>query len=434
MQVKQILKTTEKGQAYYKYTLQSEIYTLRFIGSIGAAFTAIFLVIDQNRANHLYELTLLRSIELLLFLLLAILAFKIKFNLTALHFVCYFLSSCLYLITFLIDFYAGMPIFFLTNSLCLFLFVFNASLGHPLKFKVTQTILLYLIYLYYSLELSPHSSIHTPQSINIFLNCSLSLLIGLLIERYKLFSFRQQDLLIESQKKNEELSSLKSRLISVLSHDLAAPINNLSALIQLKESNVISASELDGLSKKIKDSLLNLSIMMQNLLKWSKSQLEGFRPRKEKINLPKLVKEVIASLEFAASQKEITVLNEVVNFDNLHSDSEVLKMAVRNFLTNAIKFSNLGDSIVISSRQEESSIALSVKDNGIGMSEKQLEKLFSFNKKSVPGTNNEKGTGLGLVITKDFVDMIGGTISAKSEVGKGAEFIVTLPTTNNFSV
>jgi len=427
MQVKKILKSFENEQAYYGFTQQYEMYSLRWLGIIGVCYSLLFLIIDIDRADHYDLVLLLRGIALLLFGFAALLSYNKQLTVKIFHLVCYILSSCLFVIGFLLDFTGGMPIFFLTNYICIHLFAFNSALGHPLKFKIIQTIAVYIFYIIYAIKLSPHNSIHTSQSWNLLLNCTLSLVIGVLMERYKLLNFAQRTQLLESRRKNVELNALKSRLISILSHDLASPLNNLTGLLQLKESNAISETELKTHSEKIKQSLEGLSNMMRNLLKWSKFQLGGFHPQRDKIELGNIVSEVIRAAEFLALQKGIKIINQVKDSHYLYLDSEVLKMAIRNFIVNAIKFSNQGDFITISTKQEKTSLTLSVKDNGIGMSAEQLRKLFTFEKTSSSGTQNEKGSGIGLLITKDFIEMMGGAISAKSVEGKGSEFSVTLP-------
>lgn len=237
----------------------------------------------------------------------------------------------------------------------------------------------------------------------------------------------QREELVNARRKIEELSNLKTRLISILSHDLSSPLNSLQGLLQLKKHNLLSAQELDHHSEKVKKSIENVLDMLQNLVRWSSTQLEGFKSIKEKIDLQKTIAEVIESVEITASMKNITILNQIKNTDQLILDPEILKLVTRNFITNSIKFSHPGAFVVITSNVQADSFTLSVQDTGIGMSQEDLNKLFVPKKLSRMGTQNESGSGIGLVITKEFAEMMNGTISVNSEEGKGSTFSVTFP-------
>lgn len=426
MQVKKILKSPEKGEAYYHFILQFEMYTLGWVGVTGIVYTTLFIILDYWRVTHYTAVASLRILAFLLYAVMAWFSFITKANVRALHSVCYFMSTSLFTVGFLLDYYGGMPIFFLPNYLCLHLFVFNSALGHPLKFKVASTIATFGVFVLYALKLSPHQVSHVAQAWNILLNGTLSLLIGYLIERYRLLNFVSRIQLIESRKKNVELNNLKTKLISILSHDIASPLNTLKGLLQLNEKSNISADELQNHTKNVNVSLENLSSTMSNLLRWSKTQLVGFNPTREVIDLKELVDEISGSLDFATTQKQLTIRNEI-NGHRITGDREILKMVLRNFLSNAIKFSRTSDTIVVSTIYDVKGLSVSVRDNGIGMSDTQMKRLFSSRVTPARGTNNEKGSGIGLIMSRDFVEMMGGTISVQSVEGKGSEFKVTFP-------
>lgn len=426
MQVNRILKSADQGKAFYNYILQYELYSLSWVSIVGAFYMGVFAVVDKFRVDHFAPVLAWRTLAFVLLLAAAILSFR-KLSVAAFNWTCYLLSSILFVVGFMIDAVGGMPPFFLANYTCIFLFVFNATLGHPLRFKIAQTSIVFVTFSYYALNLSANPDTLVPQVWNIILNCSLSLLIGFLIERHKLLNYVQRQLLIDSRQRNEALNSLKTRLISVLSHDLAAPLNTLSGLIKLRDADNISAAEMEVHSLKVKDSLKNVTGLMQNLVRWSKSQLDGFNPDIQPVALRPLLDEASELVQSTAEQKRITIHNAVDASTTLMADQEILKIVVRNFLTNGIKFSNPGKTISVNARHNNGRVVLEVRDHGVGMSREQLDSIFSPGSTSTVGTMNERGTGVGLMITKDFVELMGGSIAVESKLGEGSVFSVSLP-------
>lgn len=427
MRLKKIILSLDQEQAYYRFMLKYEINSLRIACIVGAAHTILFLVIDYWRADHYLYIALHRTSMMLVLIGVALITFQRLQTVWRLNFLCIFTTTAILTLSFSMDLTAGTLPFFLPNFVCLLFYVFNAGLGHPLKSKSIHTGIALLCFILYSAYFSEHKNFHLSQSWNLLVNATISLLIAFLIERYKRLNFVQREELVNARRKIEELNNLKTRLISVLSHDLSSPLNSLQGLLQLKKHNLLSAQELDHHSEKVKKSIENVLDMLQNLVRWSSTQLEGFKSIKEKIDLQKTIAEVIESVEITASMKNITILNQIKNTDQLILDPEILKLVTRNFITNSIKFSHPGAFVVITSNVQADSFTLSVQDTGIGMSQEDLKKLFVPKKLSRMGTQNESGSGIGLVITKEFAEMMNGTISVNSEEGKGSTFSVTFP-------
>ncbi len=141
-----------------------------------------------------------------------------------------------------------------------------------------------------------------------------------------------------------------------------------------------------------------------------------------------MVENELQDFEYLAKQKEIALNWNIPSNHYVSADLMMMKTILRNLISNAIKFSNKGGSINISSTEKESFIEISVKDSGVGISDDMQRKLFKIDSfQTSPGTSNEKGTGMGLIICKEFVTLHGGDIYVKSDPGKGSEFIFTLP-------
>lgn len=168
--------------------------------------------------------------------------------------------------------------------------------------------------------------------------------------------------------------------------------------------------------------------LLENLLTWARTQTDEIRINKEKLNLKELVVTSISTCLLSANSKNICIINNVQPEVLISIDKNTALTFIRNIVNNAIKFTHNGGEITIDSYVNEDNIKLLITDTGVGMSSEVIDNLFKINKNSsTKGTNNEKGTGLGLILCKEFIERNGGTIMVNSEVGKGSEFIVTLP-------
>jgi signal transduction histidine kinase len=163
-------------------------------------------------------------------------------------------------------------------------------------------------------------------------------------------------------------------------------------------------------------------------LNWAKSQLDGYSVNPEHFDCSTIIKENVNLISSQAEEKEISIINRVEVENYVYADVNMIGLVVLNLLSNAVKFTKNGGEIVIWSDEKESKTEFHIQDNGIGISGKELTKLLEeTNFRTTDGTNNEKGTGLGLMLCKDFIHKNNGKISAQSEVGKGSTFTFTLP-------
>jgi two-component system sensor histidine kinase/response regulator len=168
--------------------------------------------------------------------------------------------------------------------------------------------------------------------------------------------------------------------------------------------------------------------LLDNLLKWSKSQTGALDVEGEVIDFKDIVEENITLLNSQAKSKHIELINNVPDEVFAFADLNMILTVVRNLLSNAIKFTNNGGKVEVSGSNYDNYVEISVKDNGIGISEEDLEKIFRIDiKYSTAGTANERGSGLGLVLCKEFIEKNLGILKANSKPGKGSEFVFTLP-------
>jgi signal transduction histidine kinase len=233
-----------------------------------------------------------------------------------------------------------------------------------------------------------------------------------------------------SNRKLQELNATKDKLFSIIGHDLKGPLNSLTSFsyLLLHHIDSISKEEIKMLSIDIDKSLKNLFNLLENLLEWSRSQTESIDFKPEEFDLAVVLKENEDLLKGQAQNKKITVVNENRISLPVKVHKHSINTVVRNLLSNAIKFTKEGGSIKLSTEEKTNQFIISVADNGVGMSPEAIQKLFLLGTKhSTLGTAKEKGTGLGLLLCKEFVEKNGGTIHVESEEGVGSKFYFTVP-------
>ena len=233
-----------------------------------------------------------------------------------------------------------------------------------------------------------------------------------------------------SEKHLKELNSTKDKFFSIIGHDLRNPLNALLGFSELISGNSrdYTSEEIQRYSKIINEAAKNIHLLIENLLEWSRSQSGNIDYNPESTDLMTVVLETIKVFEIHADKKGISLESEIQEDIILYADRNLLSAILRNLVNNAVKFTPNGGEVRIYSKQTESEITISVEDNGIGMSEEQLDNLFRLdNNVTMPGTSEEKGTGLGLILCKEFVDMHNGTLTATSQPNVGTTFSFTLP-------
>jgi signal transduction histidine kinase len=241
---------------------------------------------------------------------------------------------------------------------------------------------------------------------------------------------RQKEQIEVQAEKLQEINRQKDKLFSIISHDIRNPLNSLSGLMTLIEKDWITERDfkqpLPGLSKNLQA----ISDLLNNLLLWSRSQMMGETHQLEDFDLSVLAKSSIEAVESQAIQKGITIENKIVESHHVYADKNMIAVVVRNLLTNAIKFSNAQHSILLTATPMEKMLKVCVQDTGMGIANEKMATIFELHSISTSGTLQEKGTGLGLMLCKDFIEKNGGTIWAESEPGKGSAFYFTLPRTS----
>ncbi len=235
------------------------------------------------------------------------------------------------------------------------------------------------------------------------------------------------------KKREEELSELnatKDKLFSIIAHDLKNPFMAIIGFTEILENEIhkLSEEEKDDILKHLKEATSNTYKMLDNLLRWSQIQTGRIIFEPENILLNNIIDEVITNLSYQSSIKKISILNKLDLPYYVYGDKTLLNIIFTNLISNAIKFTISGGSVKIYVSVNDDSINIFVEDSGIGMNSEELEKLFELNKNySKHGTSGEKGTGLGLLIVKEFIAMHKGQLKAESTPMTGTKFNISLP-------
>jgi len=224
----------------------------------------------------------------------------------------------------------------------------------------------------------------------------------------------------------EQLNQVKDKFFSIISHDLRSPINALGGILDLLDNNHLKPEEFKQLTKELRIQFNHTKTLIGNLLDWALLQMDKLKLVPEKIDLRTMVDENFKMLD-SLHLKETNLINQIQADSIAFADRNMINLVFRNLILNGIKFTENGGHITVSAQDDESELTIAIKDNGVGIHEDIQKILFAKpSGYSTRGTANEKGTGLGLILCKEFVEKNGGKIWLQSELGKGSTFYFTI--------
>jgi two-component system sensor histidine kinase/response regulator len=229
----------------------------------------------------------------------------------------------------------------------------------------------------------------------------------------------------------EELNATKDKFFSIVAHDLRTPVSSLAGFSSMlsKYGDQMSPEEISKFSKDLHKSVKNALSLVENLLTWARTQMDKMDHSPSVVNINTVVKETVEQMSSSAGSKNIRLQENIAANLQIFADENHLRLILRNLVSNAIKFTPEGGSITISTSQAaEGQAEITVEDTGVGMDESRLSRLFKIGEaNSTNGTAGEKGTGLGLVLCKEFVEKNSGSIAVRSTEGSGTTFTIQLP-------
>ena len=233
--------------------------------------------------------------------------------------------------------------------------------------------------------------------------------------------------LVQTNNQLEEVNQVKDKLFSIVSHDLKDSISSIKAFLDLLKDDGITKEEFNELIPELSENANNASSLLFNLLNWSKSQMQNLQPKPELFNIQEVFQIKMSLIEKKVQDKGIILIDESRR-EFVYADRSMLEIVIQNLVTNAVKFTGKGDVITVSNQDYNGKVLICVEDTGIGITEENIEKLFNAKKNfTTIGTENEKGTGLGLTICKDLVELNNGRIWVESTPNIGSKFFIELP-------
>jgi signal transduction histidine kinase len=241
---------------------------------------------------------------------------------------------------------------------------------------------------------------------------------------------RQSTELQEQSKKLQELIVTKDKFFSIIAHDLKSPFNSIIGFseILMENAQVRNFDVIEDYSKIILKSAKRAMNLLANLMEWSRSQTGRMNFNPVSLEMVNLITEIELLFHGIADQKSIRLILDIPSSAPVYADKDMINTILRNLISNAIKFTAVGGEIIVSVQDKPEELTVSIRDSGVGMKKEMIDKIFRIDSNSSTlGTNNEEGTGLGLILCKEFVEKHGGKITVESEEGKGSEFSFTIP-------
>jgi signal transduction histidine kinase len=224
----------------------------------------------------------------------------------------------------------------------------------------------------------------------------------------------------------EKVSVMKEQLLNILAHDLRSPITNLQSIIHLIKDGALEKSDIDMMMKMIDLQLIQSTNTLTNYLNWAQSQNNSIEADITEVNLFDVVSDIKDEMKTQFEDKDLDFVCEIEPDSTVMADKDMIKIVIRNLFSNAIKYSNPGGLVSIDQEEKNGKTEIRISDTGVGISKENLKKLFQPFLYSVKGTNNEKGSGLGLSICSTFMEKQGGSIRCESIEDAGTSFILEL--------
>ena len=306
--------------------------------------------------------------------------------------------------------FARMPPYYITNLLFLILVLvitasgLNFRSGLALNFACLTTFILFS-------QLVRRDPFYFSQYPHLIVSFLYIHIVGIVLENRRRVNFLQFTDLVEQKKIVETLNQQKNKIISILSHDLAVPMNSLSILLHLQDNGHIKEGELKPFLNDVGSQLTSVTALLQNLVRWSRSQMEGFVPDKKLVDLSHYLHEGIKLFRSASSEKNLRLVLHAETPLMVYADEEMLRIVIRNLISNAVKFGEAGTEIKIDGfNKDVNLVTIKVENIGVPIPPHLHEKLFTYQMPSSEDTTGTRGTGLGLAVAAYFVRINQGKI------------------------
>ncbi|HOP14910.1 MAG TPA: HAMP domain-containing sensor histidine kinase [Lentimicrobium sp.] len=333
----------------------------------------------------------------------------------------------------------------ITNAITPFMIVcfFTAMvLIIPPLISALYYLLAYTFFYFVITHFQPFQDVLLSNYVNGLTSVAIAWFLSMILWRNFVYRFRNDRLVRQQQTalqdQNIELSRIANelrevnksriRLFSIISHDLRGPLANLNSLMKLVQNDDITEPEFKELLPELASQTLLTSELLDNLLNWSKNNLNGISCHPKSFAIHDITSDIIRLYESQTGLKGLVISNDTDPQHMAYADPGMISLVLRNLISNAIKFSEKNGKISVYSKIKGLVAEISVEDSGIGIEPERITSLFGDDQFSTQGTAGEKGTGLGLLLCREFVERNGGSIGVQSTPDKGSRFWFTVPT------
>ncbi len=420
---------SDQEKSFEDFSQNHNITYLQLICFILALDAVAYIFIDFFRGVDYFIVLCSRLMLLTTLIAILLITWKVKISPLQKDLLSLMVLSSTAAFLFIANSFGRMPVYFLSNSSVAMLTVVVTISGLRFRHAFYFNLLFFSALLLYSKVGKPDGFFYT-QYPNLVTTLGYSSFAGAIIENIKRRNFLQYLSLLQEKQKVEELNQQKARIISILSHDVASPINSLSGLLELQSKNIMSDEEINPFLGNIRKRLVDVSTMVYGVVRWSRSQMDGFVLEKKKVEFVGLIEECVVFVSPSAEEKLLNITLNATKPVWISVDEEMIRIAIRNLIMNAIKFSKTNAEVLINIFvQKNKNVVFEITNMGVIIPVEAQSKLFRFQGSSNLGTMGEKGTGLGLPMTKHFIEFNSGTIKLKnSDPDTGTTtFSFTLP-------
>lgn len=416
----------EQEEKYDLFVRSSQLASLRLVTFITIFGMSIFLVVDYFKDVDFSVVLVTRSCVLAIAVTTMWLTYKNLGSKSIILFVI-LITMLNFGSAMITSTYAGMPPYYITNLLFLiFVLVITAS-GLHIRYALLLNIFCFATFIFYSqiIKREPFYYTQYPHLISIFLYIHI---VGIVLESRKRKNFLQFNDLMDQKRLVEDLNQQKNKIISILSHDVAAPMNTLSTLLYLQSKDNLSESKFKSYLPKLSEQFNNVSVLLFSLVRWSRSQMEGFVLDRTTINMVEVADKEVKFFHLQILDKGLELKFTAPQSLFVKADEEMIRIVLRNLLSNAIKFAPDGTTVQLRiSRNDQNKVLVNVTNFGDPISPDLINKLFSYQMSPTVDSKGERGTGLGLAMTAFFVRLNGGDISLVPSMDGTITFCIEMP-------
>jgi signal transduction histidine kinase len=299
--------------------------------------------------------------------------------------------------------FARMPPYYITNLLFLILVLVVTASGLNFRTGLALNLACLLTFICFS-QFIKRESYYFSQYPHLIVSFLYIHIVGIVLENRRRVNFLQFTDLVEQKKIVESLNHQKNKIISILSHDLGTPMHSLSILLHLQSSGNIKEEELKPFLNDVGSQLDSITSLLQNLVRWSRSQMEGFVPDKKLVDLSNYLHEGVKLFRSASQDKNLQVALTSETPLMVYADEEMLRIVIRNLISNAVKFAEAGTELTIKGFNKDGNlVTIMVENIGVPIPRHLHEKLFTYQMPSSEDTSGARGTGLGLAVAAYFI-------------------------------